>query len=363
VRKIVIDCDPGHDDAMAILMAHGDPTIDICAITTVAGNQTLEKTTLNARRVCTVAGITDVPIAAGCDRPLLRKLVTAGETHGESGLDGPSFGEPTVPVTDVHAIDLIIELVMASPGEITLVPTGPLTNIAMALRKQPRLAENVREVVLMGGAYTRGNSTPAAEFNIFVDPEAAAAVFDAGWPLTMIGLDLTHQALATPAIVERISALGTPISGIVVELIQFFTSTYARVGSGLRPRKGQLSTFTAPPIHDACCIARIIRPELVSCVETFVAVETSGSWSSGMTLVDFDNRWGRNPNALVATELDFNGFWDLMISALDRIGCPEGCLNSDSVRVLSEGDRGVIDDGAGRVNGLTSCGWLGAQVS
>jgi purine nucleosidase len=319
-RKIIIDCDPGHDDAMAILLAHGDPGVEICAITTVAGNQTLEKTTLNAQRVCTVAGITNVPIAAGCDRPLLRRLVTSPETHGESGLDGPRFGAPTVPLADIHAVDLIIDLVMASPGEITLVPIGPLTNIAMALRKEPRLAENVREVVLMGGAYTRGNSTPAAEFNIFVDPEAAAAVFDAGWPLTMVGLDLTHQALATRAVVERIAALGTPLSQIVVELIEFFTSTYVQTGSGLQPRDGGLSKFNAPPVHDACCIARIIRPELVKCVETFVVVETAGTWSAGMTLADFDSSWGREPNALVATELDFDGFWGLMLGALERIG-------------------------------------------
>ncbi len=307
--KIILDCDPGHDDAMAILLAHGNPEIELCAITTVAGNQTLEKTTLNARRVCTVAGITDVPIAAGCDRPLVRELVISPETHGESGLDGPRFSEPTVALAEIHAVDLIIDLVMSSPGEISLVPIGPQTNIAMALRKEPRLAANVREVVLMGGAYTRGNSTPAAEFNIFVDPEAAVAVFGAGWPVTMIGLDLTHQALATRAVVERIAALGTPLSKTVVELMEFFTGTYR-----------QTSGFEAPPVHDPCAVARIIRPELVECVETFVAVETSGVWTSGMTLVDFDNRFERGPNALVATKLDVDGFWDMMLDALERIG-------------------------------------------
>jgi len=251
-RKIIIDCDPGHDDAMAILLAHGNPEIELCAITTVAGNQTLEKTTLNARRVCSVANITGVPVAAGCDRPLLRPLVTAPETHGESGLDGPRFADPATPLADVHAVDLIIDLVMSSPGEITLVPIAPLTNIALALRKQPRLATAVREVVLMGGAQTRGNSTPAAEFNIFVDPEAAAIVFEAGWPITMVGLDLTHQARATPEVIERIGALGTPLAAITVELMNFFTSTY-KVTSG----------FDSPPVHDPCAIARIIDPGLV----------------------------------------------------------------------------------------------------
>jgi inosine-uridine nucleoside N-ribohydrolase len=318
--KVLIDCDPGHDDAMAILLAHGDPEVEIAAITTVAGNQTLEKTTLNARRVCTVAGITGVPIAAGCGRPLMRDLVISPETHGASGLDGPSFGEPTVPLAEMHAVDLIIETVMSSPGEITLVPTGPLTNIALALRKEPKLVENVREVVLMGGAYTRGNSSPAAEFNIFVDPEAAALVFDAGWPLTMIGLDLTHQALATSEVVERIAAIGTPLSEIVVDLLGFFTSTYRQTGAGLHPSGEHALKFQAPPVHDACCIARIINRDLVTCIETFVAVETTGTWSSGMTLADFDNSFGRQPNALVATELDFDGFWELMIAAIRRLG-------------------------------------------
>ena len=307
-RKIILDCDPGHDDAMAILLAHGNPDVELCAITTVAGNQTLEKTTLNARRMCTVAAITDVPVAAGCDRPILRPLVTAPATHGESGLDGPSFGPPSVPLADIHAVDLIIELVTASPGEITLVPTGPLTNVAVALRKHPRLATTVREVVLMGGAQTRGNSTPAAEFNIFVDPEAAAIVFGAGWPITMVGLDLTHQALATPAVVDRIASLGTPVAAIAVELLQFFARAYK-----------ETSGFDAPPVHDPCAVARVINPALVECVETYVAVETTGSLTSGMTLVDFDGRFRRQPNALVATRLDVDGFWDLMLDALRRI--------------------------------------------
>jgi len=308
-RKIILDCDPGHDDAMAILLAHGNPEIELCAITTVAGNQTLEKTTLNARRVCSVANITGVPVAAGCDRPLLRPLVTAPETHGESGLDGPRFADPTTPLADAHAVDLIIDLVMGSPGEVTLVPIGPLTNIAIALRKQPRLATAAREVVLMGGAHTRGNATPAAEFNIFVDPEAAAIVFGAGWPITMIGLDLTHQALATPEVIERIGALGTPLAAVTVELMHFFTSTYKA-----------MSGFDSPPVHDPCAVARIINPALVECVATHVTVETHGAATSGMTSVDFENRFGREPNALVATRLDFDGFWDLMLDAIRRIG-------------------------------------------
>jgi purine nucleosidase len=309
-RKILIDCDPGHDDAMAIMLAAGNPEIELMAITTVAGNQTLPKTTLNARRVCSVAGI-DVPIAAGCDRPLLRELVIAPMTHGDSGLDGPNFGEPTVPLDERHAVDLIIATALADPGEVTLVPIGPLTNIATAIRREARLVENVREVVLMGGAYTRGNSTPAAEFNVFVDPEAAAIVFEAGWPLTMVGLDLTHQALATIEVVERIRALDTPLAEVVVDLLGFFTSTYRSV-----------SGFVAPPVHDACAVARLIDPGIVHCEDAFIAIETAGRWTSGMTVTDFMDhpRLGRRANAKAATKLDFDGFWDLMLDALERLG-------------------------------------------
>ena len=295
---------------MAILLAHGNPEIELVAITTVAGNQTLDKTSLNARRVATVAGIQNVAVAAGCDRPLTRELKTAGYIHGESGLDGPSFGEPTVPLDPRHAVDMIIELLMQSSGDITLVPTGPLTNIAMAVRKDPRIVEKVQEIILMGGAYTRGNTTPAAEFNIYVDPEAAAIVFMAGWPLTMVGLDLTHQALATPAVLQRISGLGTPVSRVAVQLMEFFRETYRR-NSG----------FDSPPVHDPCAVARVIDPTVMHCVDAFVAVETRGEFSSGMTVTDFSGRLGPT-NAQVATKLDVDRFWDLMVDAIERIGAP-----------------------------------------
>lgn len=306
-RKVILDCDPGHDDAMAILLAHGNPEIDLLAITTVAGNQTVDKTSLNARRVCTVAGI-HVPVAAGCDRPLTRELKTAAYIHGESGLDGPAFGEPTVPLDHRHAVDLLIEFLMQSSGDITLVPTGPLTNIAMALRKEPRIVQKVQEVVLMGGAFTRGNTTPAAEFNIAVDPEAAAIVFGAGWPLTMVGLDLTHQALATTAVLQRIAALGTPVARIAVELMEFFRETYRRNAG-----------FDSPPVHDPCAVARVIDPSVMEAVEAFVAIETRGEFSSGMTVTDFSGRLGR-PNVKVATRLNVGRFWDLMVAAIERIG-------------------------------------------
>ena len=305
-RKVILDCDPGHDDAMAILLAHGNPEIELLAITTVAGNQTLDKTSLNARRVCTVAGITDVPVASGCDRPLTRELRTAGYIHGESGLDGPAFPEPAVPLDKRHAVDLIIELLMGSSGDITLVPTGPLTNIAMAVRKEPAIVQKVKEIVLMGGAYTRGNTTPAAEFNIYVDPEAAAIVFRTPWPLTMVGLDLTHQALATPDVLQRIAALGTPVARIAGELMEFFRETYRRNAG-----------FESPPVHDPCAVARVIDPDVVRCVDAFVAIETRGEFTSGMTVTDFASG---PTNAQVATKLDVDRFWNLMIDAIARIG-------------------------------------------
>jgi purine nucleosidase len=308
-RKIILDCDPGHDDALAIMLAHGCPEIELLAITTVAGNQTLDKTTLNARRVCTVAGITDVPVARGCAQPLVRELVTAGHIHGQSGLDGPTWPDPAIPEAGIHAVDLIIDLIMASPGEITLVPTGPLTNVAVALRKEPQIADRVHEVVLMGGSFTRGNTTPAAEFNIYVDPEAAATVFTAPWPVTMVGLDLTHQALATDDVMARIATLATPLSAIIIELLRFY-------GRTSRNEQG----WAAPPVHDPCAVARVAQPALIDVRSAYVAVETAGQLTAGMTVVDFDQLLAREANAQVATTLNFEGFWSLMLETLRTIG-------------------------------------------
>ena len=308
-RKIILDCDPGHDDAIAILLAAGSPEIQLLGITTVAGNQTLDKTTLNARRVCTAAGITDVPICAGCSSPLVRPLVTGANVHGESGLDGPNFPEPTVAVANEHAVDFIIRTVMESDGDVTLVPVGPLTNIAMALRREPRIVEKAQEVVLMGGSTSRGNHTPAAEFNVFVDPEAAAAVFSAEWGLTMVGLNLTHQAGATPQTVDLIESLGTPLAHIVVDLLAFFRRTYRVVES-----------MPDPPVHDPCAVARVGWPELVAVQKAFVAIETKGEWTAGMTITDLSNRLGREPNANVAVRLDREGFWNAVVKAIAVLG-------------------------------------------
>lgn len=321
-RRIILDCDPGHDDAIAILLALGCPDIELVAITTVAGNQTLEKTTLNARRVCTVAGAYDVPIYAGCWRPLAGPQVTAAEVHGASGLDGPTFGEPAVPVRQEPAVDYLVRTLMAEGEDITLVPTGPLTNVATALRREPKIAERTREVVLMGGAYTRGNRTPAAEFNIFADPEAAATVFGAGWPLTMIGLELTHQAIATSEVTERIRALDTDVSRMVTALLDFYGASYRRSGI---PGAGD-----GPPVHDPCAVARVARPGLMVAEDAFVAVETRGEWTAGMTVTDFRGILGRPPNAKVATTLDAGAFWDLVLDALRAVGAPSAGPSGDA---------------------------------
>jgi len=308
-RRIILDCDPGHDDALAILLAHGCPDLELAAITTVAGNHPLEVTTRNALRVCTLAGIADVPVAAGCGAPLLRELVTAPEIHGETGLEGNDWDEPAVrPVAD-HAVDVIVDLVMASPGEITLVPTGPLTNVALALRRQPRIAERVAGVVLMGGSYTRGNHTPAAEFNVFVDPEAAAVVFGAGWPVTMVGLDVTHRFLATDEVLERLAAVGTPAAAAVTGLLGFYRAAHLQ-GTGRRDA----------PVHDPCAVACAARPELLELRDARVDIELAGRLTAGMTVTDFRPTRERPANAAVAVDVDAPGVWDLFLDALIRIG-------------------------------------------
>ncbi|MFI6003229.1 nucleoside hydrolase [Streptomyces sp. NPDC051366] len=306
---IIIDCDPGHDDALAIMLAAGDPAVDLLAITTVAGNQTLAKTTLNARRVCTVAGITDVPIAAGCARPLVQALKVADDVHGVSGLDGPSFPEPTVDVVAEHAVDLMYRILTRHPEPVTLVPTAPLTNIALLLTRHPDAASRIREIVLMGGSTERGNRTPAAEFNIQADPEAADIVFRSGVPLTMCGLNVTHQALATPEIVARFERLGTDLGQVCAELLTFFASTYR-----------MLWGFQNPPLHDPVAVARVIDPGIVHCVDANVVVELQGRYTRGATVVDLHRYMDRPVNAQVALTLETGLFWDRMVAAVTALG-------------------------------------------
>jgi inosine-uridine nucleoside N-ribohydrolase len=300
---IVIDCDPGHDDAIAILLALASPEVEVRGITTVAGNQTLDKTTRNALKILELVGRADIPVAAGADAPLHRTLRVAANVHGESGLDGPSLPEPTTAVVEAHAADFLAELI--EPG-VVLVPTGPLTNVALMLERHPDVRDRLERIVWMGGAIAEGNVTPAAEFNAFVDPEAAAAVFESGIPVTMIGLDVTHMALFTRAHADRLRDTGAP-GRVVAELSDFFQrfheSRYA---------------FDGSPIHDALAVAHVIDPTLVTTVNCNIAIETASQHCDGRTVVD---RWQvladapRNGHAGV--DVDADRFLELLI---ERIG-------------------------------------------
>ena len=311
-KKIILDCDPGHDDAVAILLALGNPEIEIVGITTVGGNQSLEKVTYNARAMLEAAHAHDIPIYAGSDRPLVREQEVAESIHGETGLDGVELPVPTRPLEDMHAVNFIVKTIMESePGTITLVPTGPLTNIALALRMEPRIAERVSEVVLMGGGFHEGNWSAVAEFNIIVDPEAAHIVFNAPWKLTMVGLDLTHQALCTPEVQRRIEEIGTPLAVIVSGLMDFFRKTYQ-----------DNQDFVDPPVHDPCTVAYLIDPSVVQTRRCPLDVELHGELTLGMTVADLR---GPEPSeeechTQVVTKLDFDKFWNLVIQAIENIG-------------------------------------------
>ena len=308
-RKILLDCDPGHDDAVAMMLAWGNPSIELLGVTTVGGNQTLDKVTRNALSVATVVGMHDVPIAAGCRLPLVRPVEIAPDVHGDSGLDGVELPEPAVELDPRHGVDLIIETIMSNePGTVTLVPTGPLTNIAMAARKEPRIVERVQEVVLMGGGYHVGNWSPVAEFNIKVDPEAAHIVFNEKWPIVMVGLDLTHQALATDEVAERIAAVPGSVSQFTLGLFTFFRKAYQ-----------DAQGFEFPPVHDPCTLAYLIDPTIVETVKVPVDVELNGSLTTGMTVADFRAPAPEDCHTKVATRLDAPRFWGLVVDAIDRI--------------------------------------------
>ena len=298
----MIDCDPGVDDAIALLLAAGTPGVELRAVTTVAGNVPLPQVTRNARHICALAGL-QVPIAAGCDRPLVREPVVAPvQYHGEAGLGRHQVDGPLAPLSDRHAVDLMVETVLAAPGEVTLVPIGPLTNVALALRREPRLTQAVREVVLMGGSTGRGNETPAAEFNILVDPEAAAAVFAAPWRVTMVGLNLTHQARATPEVRAAVRALPGAAAQLAAELLDYCAEGYPKPG------------VRGPAIHDPCAVARVADPSLVGCVPASIEVETQGRLTSGMTVTDLEPPSGTAH--LAADTLRVAPFWDLVLNAL-----------------------------------------------
>ncbi|MGH3096819.1 MAG: nucleoside hydrolase [Streptosporangiales bacterium] len=304
--KILIDCDPGIDDALAIALAAGASELDIVGITTVAGNVTLDKTTANALQVCDYLGLSDVPIVAGSATPLLRNLVVADDVHGESGLGGVALPQPQRRHMQGHAADFIAETVRSAPGEITLVAIGPLTNIALAVRRDPEIVRLVREFVIMGGAATvPGNLTPAAEFNIAVDPEAAAIAFDAGWTTTMVGLDVTRKARADAAAMERMRGYGPLSDDLLVPCLEFYTGHPAHSAEG-------------PAVHDACAVAYVARPELLECHDARVEVETTGRLTYGMTVTDLAAP-ATACNARVALGVDAPALWSLVDTAYTRL--------------------------------------------
>jgi pyrimidine-specific ribonucleoside hydrolase len=298
---IVIDCDPGHDDAIAILLALASPEVELIGVTTVAGNQTLDKTTRNALVTLELAGRSDIPVAVGADAPLRRELRTASHVHGESGLDGPELAEPSAQPVDAHAADFLAELI--EPG-VVLVPTAPLTNLALMLERHPDVRDRLGRIVWMGGSIGQGNITPAAEFNSFVDPEAAAAVFASGIPLTMIGLDITHQALFTRAHAEQVRESGRA-GRFVAELSDFFQGFHERSYG-----------FDGSPIHDAMAVGHVIDPTLVTTRHVNVSVETESQFCDGRTVVDLRGVTGREPNAEVGVEVEAERFLDLLVSRI-----------------------------------------------
>jgi purine nucleosidase len=312
-RPIIIDCDPGQDDALAILLALGSPDeLDVLAVTTVAGNVPLALTEKNARKVVELAGRPDLPVHAGCDRPLVRDLVTAEYVHGKTGLDGAHLPEPGMALAPGHAVEAIVDLLRAHPaGTVTLCPTGPLTNIALAVQKAPDVVPRIKEIVLMGGALGEGNVTPAAEFNIYVDPHAAAVVFESGVPLVMHGLDVTHQALVTPARLEAIRTLDTAVSRAVVGLLEFY-NLYDQT------RRGRVGA----PLHDPCVIAYLLSPGLFRGRACHVAIETRGEHTLGRTVVDWSGRAGKAPNAMVINEIDADGLFAVLTERLARLPLP-----------------------------------------
>ncbi len=307
-RAIILDCDPGQDDAVAIFLALASPTeLEVLAVTTVAGNVPLALTEANARRLVEAVGST-VPVHRGCGRPLLRELATAEHVHGATGLDGSGLPPPQRPLAPGHAVDAIVDLVTARPtGSVTLVATGPLTNIAMALVKEPALAERLEGIVLMGGAIGLGNVTPAAEFNFYVDPHAADIVFRSGVRITMFPLDVTHEVLVTPARLQRIDALGTPAARAVTGMLDFYR------------RHGRTGGAEEGPLHDPCTVAWLLAPELFSGRECHVAIETASPLGIGRSYVDWWQTGNRPANALVMNEADAAGFFDLVVERLARL--------------------------------------------
>lgn len=306
---VILDCDPGHDDAIAILLAVASPAIDLRAVTTTFGNCSVDDATRNALRILTLAGATDVPVAKGAPGSLAGDTELGNYVHGVSGLDGPDLPEPGFAVEALTAVELMERVIAEATEPVTLVATGPITNVASLLQRSVADAARIREVIFMGGSVDRGNHTPTAEFNTYADPEALAVVLASGLPVRMVGLNLTHQALATPAVVDRMRAMDHQVGRVAAAWMGFFGSSYRAIWE-----------FDAPPVHDPCTVAALIQPGLVGWRRAFVAVELRGEWTRGTTVVDLHDRYRRSTNAEVAMTLDAPGYWDLVLGAIDALG-------------------------------------------
>lgn len=307
-RKIILDCDPGHDDAVNILLAGASPVLELLGITVVGGNQTLEKTTRNALNVCQHLGI-DVPVYQGCGQAMIRNRVISDEIHGETGLDGPVFAPLTKKKEDMHAVNYLTEVLMASDGDITLVPTGPLTNIAMAMRMEPAITSKIKEIVLMGGCYQLGNVTPAAEFNIYADADAAHVVFSSGVPVVMVGLDVTRKVLCYPAIVDRMRAIDTKAAHLFADLMAFFNKSQKEVFG-----------WEGGPLHDPLTCAYLIDPSVLTVKEMYSEIDIRGEQSYGRTNCDFFGLSDKKPNSKVAVDVDVEKFWDIIEEGIRNYG-------------------------------------------
>ena len=305
---IVLDCDPGHDDALAMILAAHNPAINLLAITTVSGNGIIAKVTQNALSICALAKI-NVPVAEGAGNAILGYIEAATDIHVETALDGAPLPPPAFELEKISGVDLIAKVVREHPEKVTLVATGPLTNIALFLKLYPELRGNVAEIVFMGGSASRGNRTPYAEFNIWMDPEAADVVMKSGIRLTMCGLDVTHQALVTKPIFEKLAAMGTGLSTTVIGLLKFFASTY-----------NDVFEMPDPPLHDPVAVALLIDRSVVKTRRCNVEIELNGKFTRGATVVDIYNRGGGNANVDVALELDFDKFWAMMLDAVEKAG-------------------------------------------
>lgn len=309
---VLLDCDPGHDDAVAIMLAVASADLEVLAVTTTFGNCAVEDATRNAIQVLDLARRADIPVAAGAAGPLTGRRELGNYVHGASGLDGPELQPPSREPDPRSAVELMAASLQGAAEPVVVVATGPLTNVGELLRTRPELIPRIREVIFMGGSTERGNHTPAAEFNTYADPEALDLVLGAGVRVRMVGLNLTHQALATPEVVARMRAMPHLLGQTTAAWMNFFGSSYERIWD-----------FASPPVHDPCTVAALVQPDLIGWRESFVAVELQGAWTRGATVVDLSDRLGQQPNCSVALTLDAARYWDLLLDAIDRLARAE----------------------------------------